>query len=233
MERAKVLNLIINQIKILREETTSLFSRELIVPNAEIMVEEYFEAKLNPFLEKVTSQVRNLPEDEYIIVALDTWIKDTQDQLKQIEESVIIDEFAEVLYIRQKFLPVLVDKLQDLKLEKLEREFKTYELEIKTNEKKSFLPDDLALNPDGIAVIVSLLYNHRIINPSISIDEICNNFSKLTGYKNDQIQSYIQRDSTNARLTSIASLDELERIAKIIKVMSVRVETSIAEKKKR
>jgi len=233
MERAKVLNLIINQIKTLREETTTLFSKEFIVPKAEIMVEEYFEAKLIPFLEKITTHIRNLPEDEYIIVSLDTWIKDLQDQLKQIEESVIIDEFAEVLYIRQKFLPILVDKLQDLKLEMLEREFRTYESEITTNQKTSFLPEDLALNPDGIAVIVTLLYNHRIIKPSISLDEICNNFSKLTGYKNEQILSYIQRDSTNARLISNAQLDELERIAKLIKVMSVRIETSIAEKKKK
>lgn len=232
MERAAILNQIINEIKVLREEGIQLFSREYIVPNAEYMIEEYFEGKLNPYLEKITKQLRNLPPDEYTIVALDTWLKNLQDQLNRIEESVIIDEFAEVLYIRQKFLPVLVDKIQDLKLELLEREFNVQDLEIKSKWKTTNLSDELSLSPEGISVIISLLYNQRIIK-SGNIDAITALFSELTGYNKTEIQKQLEFDKSSARLKAGASLDELDRIVKFIQVMKVRVETMIAERRGR
>lgn len=233
MDRAKVLNQIINQVKSIKEEGAQLFSKEFIIHDAEYMIEEHFEAKLNPYLAKVTKVIRDLPEDEYIIVVLDTWIKELQDQHKLIEDTIIVDEYAEVLYIRQKFLPVFIDKLQDIKLEMLEREFDVHSLDKKSEKQKASFLEDTAVKPEGVAVIASLLFNQRVIRSNTSIDEICYHFASLTGHSEADIKKNLQFDENFARLHASASLDELDKILNLIKAIRVRVETNIAAKKGR
>lgn len=231
MDRAKILNQVINQIKQLREEGNHLFSNEIIVPKAEYMIEEFFEAKFNPFLEKVSLQIHSLPHDEYIIVSIDTWIKDLNDQIKRIENSIPEDEYAEVLYIRQKYIPILIDKLSDIKLDLLEHEFNAHDEDIKKQWPSKAIEDDSILQPDGIALVASLLYNHRIMKSSLSIDDICDHFSKLSGYPSSQIKKYIGFDDTHARLVVKPNTDDLLRLQKVIKAMGVRVDSIIAKRK--
>jgi len=233
MDRAVILNQLIIGIKNIREEGSKIFSSEFIIPNAELMIEEYFEAKFNPYLDKIPKQIRALPEDEYIIVLLDTWIKNLQDELNHVIENVIIDEYAEVLYIKQKYLPIMIERLLDIKLEMLEREFRVQSQESPNITKAFAFSNEIALKPDGMAVLASLLYNHRIVKSSNSIDDLCIYLANLSGYQDYDIKKHLKFDSVNARLKADASLDELERILKIIKVMGVRIETSIAENKRK
>ncbi|MBC7125737.1 MAG: hypothetical protein H5T24_08915, partial [Bacteroidales bacterium] len=123
MERAKAIGQIIAVIKQLKKETDELFAPENIINHSELLIEEYFQQLFNPFLKKVKADIRSLPLDEYLPIELDSWIRILKMKLVAIERGEHTEKYAEVLYIKQRFYPELIDVLKELQLEALEAEF--------------------------------------------------------------------------------------------------------------
>jgi hypothetical protein len=190
------------------------------------MVEEYFLQKFNPFLDRVKAEIKNLPPDEYLAIELDAWIKLLKAKYDTLENVDHIEEYAEVLYIKQQFYPKLIDVLNDLKLEVLEGEF-----DARTDSAISFInskielgPNTLVVSPSVVAALISLLYNFNVLAQNQDIKVLCSAFSKITGYNPDDLQSYLSVDGESGRLKAKVNIDDLRALHKLLKSMMSRTE---------
>jgi len=190
------------------------------------MVEEYFLQKFNPFLDRVKSEIKNLSPDEYLAIELDAWIKLLKAKYDTLENDDHIEEYAEVLYIKQQFYPKLIDVLNDLKLEVLEGEF-----DARTDAAISFInskielgPNTLVVSPSVVAALISLLYNFNVLAQNQDIKVLCSAFSKITGYNPDDLQSYLSVDGESGRLKAKVNVEDLRVLHKLLKSMMSRTE---------
>ncbi len=80
-----------------------MFAAGNIISGSGIMIEEYFLQKFTPFIERVKTEIKNLPPDEYLAIELDAWLKLLKVKLNNLEVEEHLAEYAEVLYIKQQF----------------------------------------------------------------------------------------------------------------------------------
>lgn len=226
MDRTKLVRQIIICIKQLKEESNTLFAAGNIISGSGIMIEEYFLQKFTPFIERVKTEIKNLPPDEYLAIELDAWLKLLKVKLNNLEVEEHLAEYAEVLYIKQQFYPKLIDVLNDLKLEVLEGEF-----DARTDSAISFInskidlgPNTLVVSPPVIAALVSLLYNFNVLAQNQEIKVLCAAFSKITGYKPADLEAYLSVDEESGRLKAKVNIDDLKVLHKLLKSMMSRTE---------
>lgn len=226
MDRTKLVRQIIICVKQLKEEANALFSAENIIHSSGLMVEEYFLQKFTPFLEKVKSEIKNLPTDEYLAVELDAWIKLLKVKFDAIETNIHKEEYAEALYIKQQFYPLLIQALIDIKLEVLEGEFDARtDLTISLNNSKVEVgPNTLIVSPAVTSALMSLLFNFNVLAQNQDLRILCSTFSKLTGYNADDLLSYLSVENESGRLKAKVTVEDLKILQKLLKSMSARTE---------
>lgn len=223
MERARAIGQIIAVIKQLRKEADELFTSDNIVEHSELLIEEFFQQKFNPFLAHVKEQVRALPLDDYLPVELDSWIRLINIKLSAIERGQHDERYAEVLYIKQRFYPELVEVLKELQLEVLEAEFDA-RVDKQTESKTSIGPNTIVLSHESVALLIAMLYNFNLISGTVSIDEICRSFSVMTGYDAADIKKMLRFDEESGRLKTIVKAEDMDVLLKLLKSICARIE---------
>ncbi len=223
MERARAIGQIIAVIKQLRKEAEELFNSDNIVEHSELLIEEFFLQKFNPFLARVKEQVSALPLDDYLPVELDSWIRLINIKLSAIERGQHDERYAEVLYIKQRFYPELVEVLKELQLEVLEAEFDA-RVDNQTESKTSIGPNTIVLSHESVALLIAMLYNFNLISGTVSIDEICRSFSVMTGYDAAEIKKMLRFDEESGRLKTIVKAEDMDVLLKLLKSICARIE---------
>ncbi|MGD9978662.1 MAG: hypothetical protein AB7S54_12105 [Bacteroidales bacterium] len=223
MERARVIGQIIAVIKQLKKETDALFAPENIINHSELLMEEYFQQLFNPFIKKVKSSIRSLPPDEYLPIEIDSWIRVLMLKLAAIERGQHDDKYAEVLYIKQRFYPELIEVLKELQLEALESEFDA-RVDNEHLVKSQLGPNTIVLSLESVALLIAMLYNFNIISGAVPIDEICKSFAAMTGYNADDLKQLLRFDENSGRLTSIVKANDMDVLLKLLKSIGARIE---------
>ncbi len=223
MERARVIGQIIAVIKQLKKETNALFAPENILNHSELLMEEYFQQLFNPFIKKVKSSIRSLPPDEYLPIEIDSWIRVLMLKLAAIERGQHDDKYAEVLYIKQRFYPELIEVLKELQLEALESEFDA-RVDNEHLVKSQLGPNTIVLSLESVALLIAMLYNFNIISGAVPIDEICKSFAAMTGYNADDLKQLLRFDENSGRLTSIVKANDMDVLLKLLKSIGARIE---------
>lgn len=226
MDRTKVVLQIILCIKQLKEEANALFMAEDIVPNSSLKIEEFFQQKFNPYLEKVRHAIKGLPTDEYLAIEIDAWMRLLNAKLNTLEVNEYTGEYAEVLYIKQQFYPKLIDALRDLRLEVLETEFDARSDSPITavNSMVELGPNTLVVSPAAVAALISLLYNFNVLALNTDIANLCKSFSDITGYKANDLSAYLSVEKESGRLKAKVGVEELKVLHKLLKSMISRTE---------
>lgn len=223
MERARVVGQIIAVIKQLRKEADELFTSDNIVEHSELLIEEFFLQKFNPFLARVKERVRALPLDDYLPVELDSWVRLINIKLSAIDRGQHDERYAEVLYIKRRFYPELVEVLKELQLEVLEAEFDARV--DKQTENKTFIgPNTFVLSHESVALLIAMLYNFNLISGAVSVDEICRYFSAMTGYDAADIKKMLCFDEESGRLKTTAKAADMDVLLKLLKSICARIE---------
>jgi len=223
MERARVIGQIIAVIKQLKKETNALFAPENILNHSELLMEEYFQQLFNPFIKKVKSSIRSLPPDEYLPIEIDSWIRVLMLKLAAIERGQHDDKYAEVLYIKQRFYPELIEVLKELQLEALESEFDA-RVDNEHLVKSQLGPNTIVLSLESVALLIAMLYNFNIISGAVPIDEICKSFAAMTGYNAGDLKQLLRFDENSGRLTSIVKANDMDVLLKLLKSIGARIE---------
>ncbi len=223
MERARVIGQIIAVIKQLKKETNALFAPENIINHSELLMEEYFQQLFNPFIKKVKSFIRSLPPDEYLPIEIDSWIRVLMLKLAAIERGQHDDKYAEVLYIKQRFYPELIEVLKELQLEALESEFDA-RVDNEHLVKSQLGPNTIVLSLESVALLIAMLYNFNIISGAVPIDEICRSFAAMTGYNAGDLKQLLRFDENSGRLTSIVKANDMDVLLKLLKSIGARIE---------
>ncbi|HOU75053.1 MAG TPA: hypothetical protein PLW22_09890 [Tenuifilum sp.] len=223
MERAKAIGQIIAVIKQLKKETDELFAPENIINHSELLIEEYFQQLFNPFLKKVKADIRSLPLDEYLPIELDSWIRILKMKLVAIERGEHTEKYAEVLYIKQRFYPELIDVLKELQLEALEAEFDA-RVDREQLSKPILGPNTIVLSIESVAMLITMLYNFNIISGAVPIDDICRSFAAMTGYNAGELKQLLRFDEENGRLTSIVKAEDMDVLLKLLRSIVARIE---------
>ncbi len=223
-ERAKVIGQIIAVIKQLRKEADTLFSDAVILEKTDILIEEYFQQRFIPFLETVRTQVRLLPLDDYLPIELDAWIKLIELKLKAFEQGTHKEKFAEVLYIKQRFYPELIQVLKELQLEVLEAEFDA-RVDGEQSFKPNLGPNTIVISHESVALLIAMLYNFNLISGTTSIDKICQSFAEMTGYKVNDIRRILKFDESSGRLTTVVRAADMDVLLKLLRSMVARIES--------
>ncbi|MGE0079108.1 MAG: hypothetical protein AB7S48_14720 [Bacteroidales bacterium] len=226
MERTKLVRQIILCIKQLKEESNNLFTPEIIIPNSGLMIEEYFFQKFTPFVEKVKNDIRRLPPDEYLAIEIDAWMKLLKVKYDALETDNQFEEYAEVLYIKQRFYPRLLEVLGDLKLEVLEGEFdaRTDSSISLVNSKVELGPNTLVVSPAVAAALLSLLYNFNVLAQNQDLQALCSSFSKMTGYSPNDLLLFLKAENESGRIKAKVNIDDLRVLHKLLKSMIARTE---------
>ncbi len=226
MERTKLVRQIILCVKELKEEANALFASENIIPNSDLMIEEFFMQKFTPYILRVKNAVKGLPSDEYMAIELDAWLKVLRGKCSALQSSDYTEEYAEVLYIKQQFYPKLMDVISDLKLEVLEGEFdaRTDSSIAWTDSKIELGPNTLVVTPSVISALVSLLYNFNILQQNQSIQSICAAFASVTGYSGADLEQYLNAETQSGRLVAKIDTDDLRILHKLLRSMTARTE---------
>jgi len=223
MERARVIGQIIAVIKQLKKETDALFAPENIINHSELLIEEYFQQLFNPFIKKVKSAIRSLPPDEYLPIEIDSWIRVLMLKLAYIERGQHEEKYAEVLYIKQRFYPELIEVLKELQLEALESEFDA-RVDNEHLVKSQLGPNTIVLSLESVALLIAMLYNFNIISGVVPIDEICRSFAAMTGYNAGDLKQLLRFDENSGRLTSIVKANDMDVLLKLLKSIGARIE---------
>lgn len=230
MDRTKLVQRIIICIKQLKEEADELFKPDNIISHSDLMIEEYFLQKFNPYLDKVKHDIKELPPDEYLAIELDVWIKMLDSKLKIIKSDSYFEKYAEVLYIKQTFYPKLMDFLRELKLEVLENEFDA-RTDVSVNLRSSkieFGPNTLVVSPSVVAALVSLLYNFNVLSPNQDMEQLHRVIAQITGFNREQIAGLLEMDINSGRLKAKVSTDDLKFLSKLLRSMAARTEFIIS-----
>ncbi|BDX38961.1 hypothetical protein CYCD_23160 [Tenuifilaceae bacterium CYCD] len=226
MERTKLVRQIILCIKQLKEDANNLFSTENIIQNSSLMIEEYFFQKFTPFVEKVKTEVKNLPPDEYLAIEIDAWLRLLKSKYNALDSDEHVEQYAEVLYIKQQFYPRLIEVLYDLKLEVLESEFdaRTDTSISLVNSKLELGPNTVVVSPAVVSALMSLLYNFNVLTQNQDVKNLCNAFSLITGYNPEDLLFYLSAESESGRLKAKVNAEDLKVLHKLLKSMISRTE---------
>jgi hypothetical protein len=224
MDRDKTVSAIISKFSELKKEFNELFSEERIIEKAELMIEEFFESKFNPFLQKLNKDITSLPLDDYTLIAIDLWTKDLN---KKNIENEDLSTFAEVKYINQKYLPKLIDELKNLKLKILEDLFHNESSGSKNSQNILINYRKQVLSVNALAFLFTQLHNFNVIPNTSSLEESINLYCDLIGVPQEQIKEIVNQDNESMRLFANANVEELQVLSKILKSILSRTENQI------
>lgn len=228
MERSKVLSKIILVIKQLKKEVHEVFRDENIITHSDLLIEEYFDQKFTPLVRNIVDKIRSLPQNEYLAIELEAWVKVIRARLNEFEQGVHSEKYAEVLYIKRHYYPKLIKVLNELKLEVLENEFDA------RTDKPDFRvdsgPNTLIISDEVVAALVALLYNFNLISAQNTLEDICRQFAGLTGFSAKDIYNRLSVEQQSGRLNAEISRNELEILAKLLKSMLSRTEYVLSYK---
>lgn len=226
MDRARLINDIVRSIAQLKQETEHFFSDTSTIPSSGFMIEEFFQQKFNPFLAHIATTIKALPDDEYLVFTIDGWVKHLQKEMERINNGDISEVYAELTYVKYRFYPKIVELLQDLKLEVLERTYNVSTTDISAPMQSFRIkPNGSKLSSDGVALLIALLYNFKVVSDELSVDEICNRFGALTGLDPEQIKRDLSVDFANQRMRASVSAAEASKVHSVLKSMVARVES--------
>ncbi|QKG80126.1 hypothetical protein [Tenuifilum thalassicum] len=223
MERAKKIGQIIAVIKQLRKETDELFTPDNIINQSDILIEEFFLQKLNPLIARIREQVRRLPVDEYLPIEIDSWIRLINLKLQAIESGNLQEKYAEVLYIKKRFYPEVVNALKELQLEVLEAEFEA-RVDSDSALKPTPAANTIVISHESLSLLISMLYNFNIIGGNVSVEEICRCFSMMTGYDANQLMNQLKFDESSGRLLSTVNANDMDVLIRLLKSIISRIE---------
>ncbi|MFP4556878.1 MAG: hypothetical protein ACLFNU_08420 [Bacteroidales bacterium] len=228
MDRASIINRVINVFNKKQKQAEYIISAESIIPEAGIMIEEFFEAKFNPFLRELKREILELPLDDYSIIEIDTWIKSLSQNLDDIENGDIVKEFAELVYIKRKYIPKLIRHLKDIKLELIEKLFDINSGNIETSKESVIFDRELSgLSAGSTAELIAQLCNFNVITGDIGSEELADIFTSLTGCTASEIKNKLTYNGESHRYASNSSLEELIALRKVIKSIAARLDNDI------
>jgi len=223
MDRAQVVSQTIATFNTLRDQVANLFSEESILSQSELMIEEYFEAKFNPFLRKAKVTIESIPLNDYTVVAIDLWLKNLKSSIDHLETGDHGLRHAESVYIHQKYLPRLISFLENVKLEILERIFKTQEHD-SNPEVVSTNTNHKGLAPGALSSLIAQLLNFGVIRNDLSPDVLAKVLAPIVGCTTDDIALNLTYDRVNHRFTGNATTPELASLAKLMRSIAARIE---------
>lgn len=229
MDRANSLSKIIGTFDKLITEGKRLFASESILPNTSILIEEFFERSYNPYLKQAKRAIAELPIDDYIPISINKWIKSLRNDLETSEYNQP-EEFAEVFYIKQKYIPLLIEEIQNIKLEVLE---KLYLAEITTDKEVKSEIAEPRISAQESALIISNLSNFGFFRQDVNLPEMLRIISPLVGISNYELEKNITINSTTSRMEVEASVKEYESVAKMLRAMAARLENDAMLKRKK
>ena len=229
MDRANSLSKIISTFDKLITEGKNLFAPESILPNTSILIEEFFERSYNPYLKQAKGAIAELPIDDYIPISIDKWIKSLRNDLETSEYNQP-EEFAEVFYIKQKYIPLLIEEIQNIKLEVLE---KLYLAEITSGKAVKSEMAEPRISAQEAALIISNLSNFGFFRQGVNFHEMLSIISPLVGISNYELEKIITKNRTTSRLEVEASVQEYEKAAKIFRAIAGRLENDAMIKRKK
>lgn len=231
MDRAQVVSQTIATFNSLRDQVAELFLESSIVSKSELMIEEYFEAKFNPFVRQVQAEIRSVPLNDYAVVSIDLWVKSLNIQIDELDGGSHNFKHAESVYIHRKYLPELVRVLNDIKLELLENLYKSEALDNSVRPVRTF-DTHRPISSGGVSALVAQLINFGVIRQDIPPDAIAKVLAPLMGFSPQDILNTLVYDRENHRYTANASAQELAILTKLIKSISARIENQQSTKEK-
>lgn len=223
MDRAQVVSQTIATFNTLRDQVANLFSEESILSQSELMIEEYFEAKFNPFLRKAKVTVESIPLNDYTVVAIDLWLKNLKSTIDHLEIGDHGLRHAESVYIHQKYLPRLISFLENVKLEILESIFKTPDYD-SDPEFVSTNTNHKGLAPGALSSLIAQLLNFGVIRNDLPPDVLAKVLAPIVGCTTDDIALNLTYDRVNHRFTGNATTPELASLAKLMRSIAARIE---------
>jgi len=223
MDRAQVVSQTIATFNTLRDKATELFSEESILSRSELMIEEYFEAKFNPFLRKAKATIESIPLNDYTVVAIDSWIKNLKVSIDHLEGGTHSLRHAESVYIHQKYLPQLVNFLGNVKLEVLESIFKTHE-EVSAPTPISTVKNHKGLAPGALSSLIAQLLNFGVFRNDLSPDMLARVLAPVLGCNAEDIANNLTYDKESHRFAGSGSAQELAALAKLMRSIAARIE---------
>jgi len=146
MSRAQIINQTIQSFNSLRNQTDKLFLETNSNSEINIMANELFESKLNPFLRELYKTIRNIPLNDYTVIAIDSWIKELNCRIETIKSDA-----DNANGIPVKYLPKIIDTLNDIKLEILELLLSEHAPSEGSNENQyNSIESESPLSPQGL-----------------------------------------------------------------------------------
>jgi hypothetical protein len=224
MDRDKTVSAIIIKFSELKSEFNELFSEERIIEKADLMIEEFFESKFNPLINRMIKEITALPHDDYTLIAIDTWIKDLH---KKHIANENLNAFAEVRYIHEKYIPKLIVELKNIKLKILEDHFNTESPTAKSPHVLLKNYRKQALSANALAFLFSQLHNFNVIPNSDSLDGSIKLYCELVGIEYNNFFELLTLEDESLRLSASASVEELQILSKVLRSILSRTESQI------
>lgn len=231
MDRASTLSKTISTFDKLTKEAEILFDPQNILPNASVMIEEFFERNLNPYLKHLKQTVDKLPIDDYTPIIIGKWIKNLQNELQR-NSVTDVKQYAEVLYIKQKYIPILIEELQSIKLGVLEKLYAYEESPIEAIKRKHIKSAETVLTPQGAAIVISNLVNFRILEQDIDITSLLISICPLLGVNHREVRKHISVNASTFRLETDATIEEIGKLSVIFRSILARLENEAMIKRK-
>ncbi len=220
MSRAQIISKTIQSFNHLRSRTDELFAESTSNGKVEIMANELFESKLNPFLRELYKTVREIPLNDYTIIAIDSWIKQLNSKIETTKNSL-----NDTGNFSLKYMPSVIDSLNEVKLEVLELLLtETENLEYTNKNQYRPLVSQSPLTPKGIAMLLVQLQNFGVIRPDIPFASISEVLAPFLGCEANEIEQHIYFDKENRRQSAKANNDDLVPLVKIMKSIIGRIE---------
>lgn len=220
MSRAQIISKTIKTFNILRNQTDDLFLEAHGYGKAEIMGNELFESKLNPFLRELRKVVIDIPLNDYTVIAMDSWIKQLNAKI-EVAKSEINNTNSLII----EYIPHIIDTLNEVKLELLELLLSEND-NLEGDNKSQYRPIDSKspLTPKGVALLIVQLQNFGVIRHDIPSESITELMAPLFGFEPSEIGQHISYDKDNRRHFAKVDGDDLNSLVKIMKSIIGRIE---------
>lgn len=217
MSRAQIISQTIQSFNHLRSRTDELFTTN---GKAEIMANELFESKLNPFLRDLHKTIREIPLNDYTIIAIDSWIKQLNGKIETTKTDT-----ANTSNVTLKYMPSIINTLNEVKLEVLEL-LLTENENLEDSNKTQYRPinSKSPLTPKGVAMLLVQLQNFGVIRHDIPFSSIIEVLAPFLGCEASEIEQHIYFDKENRRQSAKVSRDDLSSLVKIMKSIIGRIE---------
>lgn len=201
MNREREFNFIIKKIADLKAEYIKILDVSEYDISSEHMREAEFELLSTDFINYLGDELNSIPQNDYLPVEIDNWIKDLQRE-KQIEE--VSKSLTE---LKQEQIQKLIYKLTEIKLWVLENEFS--QMIQSANEKRSICSQELLL-------LLLLMNRKKAFGDTSNTKKTISGIATLTGLPERKIFQFMEKFRTNP--TDVSSNPvQYENIERFIK----------------